>query len=103
MPGLKPQTPIILTEAEAQRLQRLVRARNSPHGQVVRAQIVLLAHEHPDWSNQAIAQALELTDRSVRKWRRRWLETHSLDDLPRPGAPRRFSPPSPRPSDRGSL
>ena len=76
MLGLKPQTPITLTEAEAHRLQRLVRARNSPHGQVVRAQIVLPTHEYPDWSNQAIVQALELTDRTVRKWRRRWLETY---------------------------
>jgi hypothetical protein len=28
----------------------------------------------------------------VRKWRRRWNTTHSLDDAPRSGAPRRFSP-----------
>jgi hypothetical protein len=28
----------------------------------------------------------------VRKWRRRWNETHSLDDAPRSGAPRHFSP-----------
>jgi len=99
MRGPKPQTPIVLTAPEAQTLQRLVRARTSPHGQVVRAQIVLLAHEHPDWSNQQIAQAVAQTDRTVGKWRRRWLETRSLDDLARPGAPRRFSPSRPRPSD----
>ncbi len=34
---------------------------------------------------------LNLNDRLVRKWRRRWQETHSLTDLPRSGAPRRFS------------
>ena len=99
MRGPKPQTPIVLTENEVQTLQRLVRARTSPQGQVIRAQIVLAAHEHPEWSNQHIAQAVAQTDRTVRKWRRRWLETRSLDDLPRPGAPRRFSPRGPRPSD----
>ena len=28
----------------------------------------------------------------MRKWRARWVETHSLSDAPRSGAPRRFSP-----------
>jgi hypothetical protein len=28
----------------------------------------------------------------VRKWRRRWSQTQSLNDAPRSGAPRRFSP-----------
>ncbi len=103
MRGPKPQTPIVLTDPELQTWQRLVRARTSPHGQVVRARIVLAAHEHPDWSNQQIAQAVAQTDRTVRKWRRRWLETRSLDDLPRPGAPRRFSPSRPRSGDGDSL
>ncbi|MCL6539817.1 MAG: helix-turn-helix domain-containing protein [Roseiflexus sp.] len=58
----------------------------------MRARIVLAAHDHPDWSNQQIAQAVGTSDRIVRKWRRRWTETHSLDDAPRSGAPRRFSP-----------
>lgn len=103
MRGPKPQTPIVLTENDVQTLQRLVRARTSPQGQVIRAQIVLAAHEHPEWSNQQIAKAVAQTDRTVRKWRRRWLETHSLDDLPRPGAPRRFSPSGPRPSDSAGV
>lgn len=90
MLGLKSQTPITLPEAEAQHLHRLVRARNLPHGQVVRAQIVLPTPEYSDWFNQVIDHALELTARIVLKWRRRWLEMHTLDDLPRPGAPRRF-------------
>jgi hypothetical protein len=28
----------------------------------------------------------------VRFWRRRWHDTQSIDDLPRSGRPRRFSP-----------
>jgi hypothetical protein len=32
------------------------------------------------------------SDRQVRKWRKRWVTTHTLADAPRSGAPRRFSP-----------
>jgi hypothetical protein len=99
MRGPKPQTPIVLTEPEVQRLKQVVCARTNPQGQVVRAHIVLLAYSHPDWSNQQIAQTIHQTDRTVRKWRRRWVETHALDDLPRPGAPLRFPPSHPRPGD----
>jgi transposase-like protein len=38
---------------------------------VVRAKTLLLAYEHPDWSNAPIARAVGCTDRTVRKWRRR--------------------------------
>jgi len=56
-----------------------------------RAQIVLAAHAHPDWSSKRLAQSLGLKARLIRKWRRRWSETHSLQDASRSGAPRRFS------------
>ena len=92
MPGPKPTHQIQLTADAAQQLRQQIRAHSSPQALVVRAQIVLTAHEHPDWSNQLIAQQLGTSDRMVRKWRRRWNETHSLADAPRPGAPRRFSP-----------
>jgi len=58
----------------------------------IRARIVLFAHEHPEWSNQQIAQAAQTSDRMVRKWRQRWTVARSLADAPRSGAPRRFSP-----------
>lgn len=58
---------------------------------VKRAQIVLGAHAHPNWSSQQLAELLHLKDRLIRKWRRRWLETRSLQDAPRSGAPRQFS------------
>lgn len=92
MRGPKPSTPIALTEEEAAQLRRLLRAHATGQGLVVRAQIVVLAHDHPDWSNQQIAQDVGTSDRMVRKWRRRWVETRSLVDAPRSGAPRRFSP-----------
>jgi hypothetical protein len=90
--GPKPKYVIQLTTEEEVRLRKLVAARNSSQTQVVRAKIVLAAHEHSDWSNQQIAVAVGCTDRNVRKWRRRWTETKKIEDLPRPGGPRRFSP-----------
>ena len=92
MPGPKPQYKIELTTEEEQTLRKLANSRTAAHGKVVRAQTVIAAHDHPEWSNQRIAKEVGCTDRTVRKWRRRWTETKSIEDLPRPGAPRRFSP-----------
>ena len=90
--GPKPTNPIELTSEEEQALRSLVKARNSPQGKVVRARILLAAFDHPEWSNQQIAQEARCTDWTVRKWRKRWVQARSVEDLPRPGAPRRFSP-----------
>ncbi len=92
MRGPKPTNPIELTSEEEQALRSLIRARNSPQSKVVRARILLAAFDHPEWSNQQIAREARCTDWTVRKWRKRWVETRSIEDLPRPGAPRRFSP-----------
>lgn len=94
MRGPKPDYPINLTEAERKSLEELVRAHKSGQTQVMRAQILLGANAHPEWSNQQIAQLARTSDRIVRKWRERWVSTHSLADAPRSGAPRRFSPSS---------
>ena len=92
MRGPNPKYPINLTTEQEQQLRQLVKSRKAAQGQVLRAQIILSAHDHPEWSNQQIAQKVGCSDRTVRQWRKRWGETHSLADLPRPGAPRRFSP-----------
>jgi transposase len=92
MRGPKPAYPIDLTDDEAADLRRLLRAHTSAQTLVVRAKIVVTAAEQPSWTNQQIADHVGTSDRMVRKWRRRWGETHSLDDAPRSGAPRRFSP-----------
>lgn len=92
MRGPKPKYRIELTTEEAHRLRQLVNAHKTPQALALRARIVLLAHDHPDWSNQQIAQEVGCTDWTVRKWRRRWAQHHRLEDWPRPGAPRRFSP-----------
>lgn len=92
MRGPDPKYPINLTTEQEQQLRQLVNSRKAAQGQVVRARIVLNAYNHPEWSNQQIAQKVGCSDRTVRKWRKRWVETGQLTDLPRPGAPRRFSP-----------
>lgn len=92
MRGPEPSYPIDLSSTEAEGLRRLVRAHTTGQALMVRASIVLTAHEHPDWDNQHIAQAAGTSDRMVRKWRGRWVATRRLTDAPRSGAPRRFSP-----------
>ncbi len=92
MHGPKPSHPIELTVDEAQQLEHLVRAHTTPQALARRARIILTANAHPEQNNQQIALALGTTDRTVRKWRGRWVATHSVADAPRSGAPRRFSP-----------
>ena len=100
MRGPKPSYPIELTKAEEEQLRQLVRAHSTGQTLAIRVRIVLAVHDHPEWSNQLIAQEVGTSDRQVRKWRRRWVVTRSLADAPRPGAPRRFSPSSARASNR---
>jgi hypothetical protein len=103
MRGPKPSYPIDLTVDEATVLRQLIRAHSTPQVVVLRAQIVVTAHEQPTWNNQQIAAAVGTSDRMVRKWRRRWVETQSLQDAPRTGAPRRFSPSGAGASHRNGL
>jgi hypothetical protein len=88
--GPKPRWKVALTAPEYRELQRLARRRTAPHAEVVRAKILLLAYEHPEWSNAAIARAVGCTDWTVRKWRRRSRAGPALQDAPRPGGPRFF-------------
>jgi hypothetical protein len=92
MRGPKPKYPIVLTIEERANLEQLVKSRKTVQGQVLRGRIILNAADHPDWTNLQVAQTVGCTDRAVRKWRRRWVKSKSLDDLPRSGAPQRFSP-----------
>lgn len=92
MPGPKPKYSIQLLDNQIIALQHLVRSHKVPQAQVMRARIVLAAHEHPEWSNQQIAYEVGCADRIVLKWRKRWVETQCLEDLPRPGTPKHFFP-----------
>src|SRR5260221_5306380 len=92
MRGPKRSYPIELTAAESKPLELLIRACCTAQAQAMRARIILTAAQHPEQSNQQIALASGTTDRTVRKWRGRWVATRTLADAPRSGAPRRFSP-----------
>ena len=90
--GLKPlSSPLRLTLSERQQLVRLAQAHGTSQALARRVRIVLTAYAHPAWSSKSIAQSLNLNDRLVRTWRRRWQEAHSLKDVPRSGSTRRFS------------
>ena len=83
MPVPRPKYTVELTTEEELDLRKLANSH--------RSRILLAAYDHPEWSNLQIAEEAGCTRRIVRKWRRRWAEKRSIEDLPRPGAPRRFS------------
>jgi transposase-like protein len=87
---------IELSEAEERELRRRAGQYTRSHREVLRAKIVLLASE--GHSNAEIARRLDCTEKSVGKWRRRYCEegVPGLDEKPRPGRPRSFSPRSGR-------
>lgn len=89
--GPKPICRVCLTAQQRRCLQHLARQTTAAYARVVRAKIVLTAAEHPLWTHAAIAQQVGCSDRTVRKWRARWRDTHLLADQARGGCPRLFS------------
>jgi len=87
----RPKTPIILSEEDRKQLNAIVKSRSLPHGVVRRARIVLMAAEGA--TNGAIAQKVGLSQQSVSKWRKRYVEEglSGLHDELRPGRPRTIS------------
>jgi len=83
--------PLAMTEQTRQQLESMAKSRSLPHGLVRRAEIVLLAAE--GWPNKAIGEAVGLSQVTVGKWRRRFVEhgLNGLYDELRPGAPRSIS------------
>jgi len=71
MPKLKAKT-IILTDLQRALLEQILRREKSTQQQVRRTQVILAAAE--DSANKHIAKQLHLTLKTVRLWRRRWLQ-----------------------------
>jgi transposase len=92
MPGPQPKYAITLAPEQEARLQHLSTCYRAPFATVQRAQIVLLAHHHPQWQNAAIAQRLGCNVNTVKRWRQRWQVTATLADAPRAGTRRTFTP-----------
>ena len=91
MPRTSPYR-IELTDDERDRLEVLARSDSSPHRDVVRAKVVLLAAG--GLSNEEIAVRLDIPRQIVSKWRKRFYEQRlpGLRDQPRTGRPPAFSP-----------
>jgi len=92
MRGRKTIYPITLTDEQKKQLQQMVKARNTPQGKARRAKVILLAAEHPEWKNDWIAVEARCSEKTVRTWRARWHNEQTLEDRPRSGRPRVFSP-----------
>lgn len=88
MPRGRPTTPVILNDEEKDHLTSLAHSRSLPHGIVQRAQIVLACAEGE--ANSSIAKRLCVTNATVGKWRKRYLEQglEGLHDELRSGRPR---------------
>jgi transposase len=90
--GRQGQSPfqVTLTASQRKLLKRWVRTPTAPYRQVLRAKVVLLAAA--GHSNAHIAERLQVTGNTVRKWRRRFSQQGlvGLRDRPRSGRPRRF-------------
>ena len=84
----RPKAALVLPEPEREQLATLTRSRSLPKGLVDRVQIVLLSAAGE--TNKAIAARLGLSQPTVGKWRKRYLEhgLQGLHDELRPGRPR---------------
>jgi len=83
---------VALEETYRDRRRSIVARRNSPQGEVLRSRIVLACEAHPDWTDRQVAGRVGCAWQTVKKWRRRWHETHSVGEGSRPGRPRSFPP-----------
>jgi len=85
---------VTLGSDEQSHLESLVRAHSTPQALVLRCRLSLrsAAPDHP--SNLQVAQELHCNRHTVGRWRSRYLAQglSGLQDAPRPGRPRRFSP-----------
>ena len=87
----RPKTALVLSPEQRAQLESMASSRSLPAGLVTRVRIVLLSAAGK--MNQQIARQLGLTNATVGKWRRRFLEqgVAGLHDELRPGRPRPIS------------
>jgi hypothetical protein len=84
--------PVVLSPEETHVLTARAAQYTRPYFEVQRAQMILLAAE--GWDNTAIADRLQTRREVVSLWRKRFYDDRlaGLDDRPRSGRPRVFSP-----------
>lgn len=83
---------VVLTDEERNCLAAAARKYTSSYFKVVRAKAILLAAAGLE--NKEIGQRLDLPRQIVSKWRKRFFQERlaGLEDRPRRGRPRSFSP-----------
>lgn len=89
---------IALTPEARQRLEALARAGSTPQALAFRCRLILRASAPEQPTNQAIADELACDRHTVGQWRERFAARglEGLQDDPRSGRPRSFSPLRPR-------
>jgi hypothetical protein len=90
-----PLAPLVtLTYNEQSQLESIVRAHSTPQALAFRCQVILRAAAPDRPSNLQVANALQCNRHTVGRWRHRYLTQglQGLQDAPRSGRPRRFSP-----------
>jgi transposase len=84
--------PVVLSPEERHALTARAAQYTRPYFEVQRAKMILLAAA--GWTNDAIADRLQTRREVVSLWRKRFYDDRlaGLDDRPRSGRPRVFSP-----------
>src|SRR5437016_14049856 len=87
----RPKAVLVLSAEQRAQLESMANSRSLPAGLVTRVRIVLLSASGK--MNREIARQLGLTNATVGKWRRRFVEqgVAGLHDELRPGRPRAIS------------
>ena len=83
-----------LSELDRARLEALVRAGSTPQALVFRCRLILRAADDDQPTNLQIAAEFVCDRHTAGLWRKRYLHQGlaGLQDAPRPGRPRSFSP-----------
>jgi transposase len=87
----RPAHPVSLSKEERNHLEGIFRQKTSPQREVLRARIALMADRGD--TTQAIAEALQVSQQTVTKWRRQAAlrGQDGLQEAARSGRPRRIS------------
>ena len=85
---------VVLSPEQRKTLNALVRARSTPQAMVFRCRIVLGSAQPEPPTNQQVAETLDCDRHTVGQWRERYITQGlaGLQDAPRSGRPRSFSP-----------
>jgi transposase len=86
--------PVVLKSEVATRLESLIRAGSTPQALAFRCRVVLRLADTDQPSNLQVANELGCSRNTVALWRDRYLKDGlaGLQDAPRSGRPRSFSP-----------